>query len=168
MVLSFIKVAGACRDINSFNAVQEIVAALNSASVYRLKLTWGQLKGKTEELWRRTQESLSKEANWKKFREVLAQCDPPCIPYLGIFLSDLTFIEEGNPDSIVMEGVETINFVKRRKVADVIAKIQTYQVPYNFVPVKELQDLLITGMTTAWGEDELYKRSLVVEPRAKA
>ena len=58
----------------------------------------------------------------------------PCIPYLGIFLSDLTFIEEGNPDSIVMEGVETINFVKRRKVADVIAKIQTYQVPYNFVP----------------------------------
>ena len=67
-----------------------------------------------------------------------------------------------------MEGVETINFVKRRKVADVIAKIQTYQVPYNFVPVKELQDLLITGMTTAWGEDELYKRSLVVEPRAKA
>ena len=163
----FIKVAAACREINSFNAVQEIVAALNSASVYRLKLTWGQLKGKTEELWRRTQESLSKEANWKKFREVLAQCDPPCIPYLGIFLSDLTFIEEGNPDSIVMEGVETINFVKRRKVADVIAKIQTYQVPYNFVPVKELQDLLITGMTTAWGEDELYKRSLVVGPRQK-
>ena len=39
--------------------------------------------------------------------------------------------------------------------------------PYNFVPVKELQDLLITGMTTAWGEDELYKRSLVVEPRQK-
>ena len=92
--------AAACREINSFNAVQEIVAALNSASVYRLKLTWGQLKGKTEELWRRTQESLSKEANWKKFREVLAQCDPPCIPYLGVYLTDLTFIEDGNKDEV--------------------------------------------------------------------
>ena len=94
----FIKVAAACREIASFNAVQEIVAALNSASVYRLKLTWGQLKedggavaadagepvegGELEEVPRGAPRSATGR-----------------VPLLGIFLSDLTFIEEGNPDT---------------------------------------------------------------------
>ena len=164
----FVKIAWECYTMNSFNVIQEIIAALNSASVGRLKLTWKELKPKTLALWARLQESLSQKQNYKAFRETLATCVPPCIPYLGIFLSDLTFIEDGNPDKLVLGGgAQLINFVKRRKVAEVILKIQDYQnKPYNFVPVQPIQDYL--EQAEVMDDDALYKASLVAEPRQPA
>ena len=97
---------------------------------------------------------------------MLATCVPPCIPYLGIFLSDLTFIEEGNPDKLVLGGAQLINFVKRRKVAEVILKIQDYQnTPYNFASVAPIQEYL--EHATVMDENALYAASLVCEPREK-
>jgi RasGEF domain len=34
--------------------------------------------------------------NFSGLRTSLKACTPPCVPYLGLFLSDLTFIEAGN------------------------------------------------------------------------
>ena len=47
-------------------------------------------------------------------------------------MTDLTFIEDGNPDNI--NDIEhLINFDKRRRTAAVIAEIKQYQqTPYNF------------------------------------
>ncbi len=37
---------------------------------------------------------LSSENNSEKYRKRLNGCKPPCIPFLGLHLSDLTFINE--------------------------------------------------------------------------
>lgn len=139
---------------------------------------------------------MSRKSNYKAFRELLATCTPPCLPYLGTFLTDLTFIEEGNPDTmsatsphtLVLEekkaadrlalcggqaadyppagGAQLINFVKRRKVAEVILRLQDYQAtPYNFEHVPAIQSFL--ERATVMDEDQLYAASLVCEPRAK-
>jgi hypothetical protein len=69
-------------------------------------------------------------------RDVLSQSAPPCIPYLGVHLSDLTFIEDGNPDAI--RGL--INFTKRRFLFRVISEISRYQQnAYNLHPVPQVQ-----------------------------
>ena len=47
-------------------------------------------------------------------REALHRCDPPCIPYLGMYLADLTFIEEGTPN--YTEEGQLLNFSKMRMV----------------------------------------------------
>src|SRR4051812_12059906 len=82
---------------------------------------------------------------------------------LGLFLTDLTFIEEGNPNLI--EGL--INFSKRKKMANVIREIQQYQnIPYVFEPVERIQKWL---KEAAIGEEnELYRLSLAREPRNSA
>jgi son of sevenless-like protein len=86
--------------------------------------------------------------------------DPPCVPFLGVFLTDLVFIEEGNKD--MLNGL--INFDKRRKVAYVIREIQQYQqTPYCLMAVPEIQSLLLSPDEVT--DDDLYKLSLELEPR---
>ena len=42
----------------------------------------------------------STDGNRKAYRQCLGAATPPCIPYLGVYLTDLTFLEEGNPDFV--------------------------------------------------------------------
>lgn len=41
-------------------------------------------------------------------------CDPPCVPYLGMYLADLAFIEEGTPN---YTEDNLVNFSKMRMVS---------------------------------------------------
>jgi son of sevenless-like protein len=80
------------------------------------------------------------------------------IPYLGVYLTDLTFIEDGNKDFI---NDSLINFDKRRKIAQVIMEIQQYQAtPYCLEEVPALRDFLLNLET--FDENEAYSHSLQV------
>jgi len=41
-------------------------------------------KTKSGETLQELKDLLKSTHNWKKYREVLKTCDPPCIPYLGM------------------------------------------------------------------------------------
>lgn len=56
---------------------------------------------------------VSSDGRFRAMREALHRCDPPCIPYLGIYLTDLSFIEEGTSD-FTPDGL--LNFSKMRMV----------------------------------------------------
>ena len=87
-------------------------------------------------------------------------------PSLGVYLTDLTFIEDGIPS--VIKRTQLINFAKRAKTAEVIRDIQQYQnVPYPFKPVGELQEHILKNMQAAGDVHEMYERSLQVEPRER-
>lgn len=47
---------------------------------------------------------------------LIHSCNPPCVPYLGMYLTDLAFIEEGTPN-FTEEGL--VNFSKMRMVNSV-------------------------------------------------
>ncbi len=85
---------------------------------------------------------------------------------VGVYLTDLTFIEDGIPS--IIKKTNLINFAKRAKTAEVIRDIQQYQnVAYSLQPVSELQDYLLSNMQAAGDVHEMYDKSLQVEPRER-
>lgn len=103
--------------------------------------------------------------NFGEYRETLHLANPPCIPFFGVYLTDLTFIEDGIPS---LTPSELINFNKRAKTAEVIRDIQQYQnIPYLLQPVSELQDYLLSNLHGAGDVHDMYDRSLELEPRER-
>jgi RasGEF domain len=68
------------------------------------------------------------------------------VPYIGIYLKDLVFIQDGTPDRI---GPNVINFAKRRRIAEVISSLDLFRhSPYQFHQVAAIQFLIdnVDGM----------------------
>lgn len=63
----------------------------------------------------RLQTVVCSDGRFRAMREALHRCDPACIPYLGMYLTDLSFIEEGTPD-FTPDGL--LNFSKMRMVTN--------------------------------------------------
>ena len=112
----------------------EISSGLNSSGIKRLKDTWESIDEKWKKRYENMVEKISNDKNYQNVRHILKTVSPPCIPYLGMYLTDLTFIEDGNKDTL--DGL--INFTKRRLISGVIQEIQQLQqTPYflQSVPV---------------------------------
>jgi hypothetical protein len=91
-------------------------------------------------------------------------------------LTDLTFIDDGNPDFRDAKGKgkendghvpRIINFDKYMKTARIILEIQRFQQVYNLIDVPEIQEFLKFELNSVRDEDpnSLYQRSLALEPR---
>jgi son of sevenless-like protein len=89
--------------------------------------------------------------------------NPPIIPYLGMYLTDLTFIEEGNKDYVTEHNLP--NMHKRRLTAQTIGDVQTYQdVKYQYVEIPEMISKCFGEAT--FDDNQLYEISEYLEPRA--
>jgi len=76
------------------------------------------------------------ERNFHTLRQILRRTHPPCVPHLGISLTDLTYIEQASPDLFL--GM--LNFQKRRAIADRISWILQFQQDYyRFITVPCIQ-----------------------------
>mmetsp|Transcript_637 Transcript_637/g.885 ORF Transcript_637/g.885 Transcript_637/m.885 type:complete len:501 (+) Transcript_637:242-1744(+) len=163
----FISVAEALAQMNNFNGVMEVIAGLNLFAVERLRNTWAQVPSKMEQVVRDLNALMENRGNYKEYRNALKNCKGPCVPYLGVCLRDIIFIEEGNTNFIDKKP-EVINFEKIRLTGDVlINQVRKYQLmPYPFDHNEVLQDFLKKLLILP--EELLYKHSLICEPNSAA
>ncbi|EME48171.1 hypothetical protein DOTSEDRAFT_69946 [Dothistroma septosporum NZE10] len=166
VIKHFVSIADKCRTLNNFSCLTSIISALGSAPIHRLNRTWSQVNARTTQTLESMRKLMGSTKNFLEYREALHKANPPCIPFFGIYLTDLTFIEDGIPG--IIKKTQLINFAKRAKTAEVIRDIQQYQnVPYGLQPVPELQDYILRNMQSAGDVHEMYERSLQVEPRER-
>ncbi|KAL8677616.1 MAG: hypothetical protein Q9186_005975 [Xanthomendoza sp. 1 TL-2023] len=166
VIKHFVAVADKCRTMNNFSTLTSIISALGTAPVHRLQRTWSQVNARTMSVLEQMRRLMGSTKNFGEYRETLHLANPPCIPFFGVYLTDLTFIEDGI--SSVIKKTNLINFAKRAKTAEVIRDIQQYQnVPYPLKPVTDLQDYILSNMQAAGDVHEMYEKSLAVEPRER-
>jgi hypothetical protein len=159
-IQKLIDVANGLRNLGNLNGVMEIVSGLNRGPVYRLKQSWDDVPSSSKKIFEELKGITDRQKNFANMRKYLKKVNPPCIPYLGLYLTDLTFIEEGNQD--LLNGL--INFFKRHQVSETIRTIKQYQTkPYALEPVQFIQDKL--QRARIFDEDTLYEMSEYLEPR---
>jgi len=131
----FVDIGAHLLTMNNFSTLMEVLGGLYSTDVLREQKTW------TEDVSSRHLQIVDEWSqmmiahNRSALREKLRTVDPPCIPFLGMFLTDIIHIDDGNKNEV--DGL--VNFRKCSMLATAIRSIQKFQdVEYNFAPVPAL------------------------------
>jgi son of sevenless-like protein len=165
VIKHWIYVAERCRMLNNFNTCMAILSAFDNGSIGRLKRTWEMISARTMQILQNIRRVLGANRNFAEYRELIRKVNPPCLPFLGIYLQDLTFIEDGNTN-FLKKTDDLINFAKRMKTADIIRDLQQYQsTQYMLNSVPEIQEFIQSHLYSSREEEELYNLSLKLEPR---
>uniref|UniRef100_A0A8C2P350 CRK SH3-binding GNRP n=1 Tax=Capra hircus TaxID=9925 RepID=A0A8C2P350_CAPHI len=118
LLLKFIKIMKHLRKLNNFNSYLAILSALDSAPIRRLEWQKQTSEGLAEYCT-----LIDSSSSFRAYRAALSEVEPPCIPYLGLILQDLTFVHLGNPDYI--DG--KVNFSKRWQQFNILDSMRCFQ-----------------------------------------
>ncbi|CAI7667853.1 unnamed protein product [Penicillium palitans] len=170
----WVKIANKCLELNNYDSLMAIICSLNLSMISRLKKTWDIVSQKTKTALEQLRSIVDVSRNYAVLRQRLQNHVPPCLPFVGTYLTDLTFVDHGNQSlrTLCTDECEmaVINFDKHMKTARIISELQRFQIPYRLTEVPELQAWMqnelvrvrSNGETTA---QTFYRRSLVLEPR---
>ena len=178
MIKQWVKIANKFFDLANYHSLMAIVCSLSQSTITRLKRTWEVVPTKTKTTLEHLKSVVSHDRNYAALRQRLQNHVPPCVPFVGLYLTDLTFVDAGNQSTRQLPGASpneesrsVINFDKHMKTAKIISELQRFQIPYRFIEIPELQTWMqdqLVRVRTADQTDvvkDYYRRSLLLEPR---
>lgn len=142
----WLKIAISCLYLRNFNSLASIMTSLQSFLITRITKIWEGLSEKYEDLFHYLASIIHPNKNYSTYREKLKDflttneqenLDIPTVPYLSLFLQDLTFVVDGNPNYRINTksflDEKLINIDKYFKITEIISDIQTLQISYKDV-----------------------------------
>uniref|UniRef100_A0A8C5KBX5 Ral guanine nucleotide dissociation stimulator-like 3 n=1 Tax=Jaculus jaculus TaxID=51337 RepID=A0A8C5KBX5_JACJA len=180
----WIHIAQRCRELRNFSSLRAILSALQSNPIYRLKRSWGAVSREPMSTFRKLSQIFSDENNHLSSRAILSQeeategpqeddsptgslpskLSPGPVPYLGTFLTNLVMLDTALPD--MLKG-DLINFEKRRKEWEILARIQQLQRRcQNYCLSPHPPILAALRAQRQLSEEQSYRVSRVIEPPA--
>ncbi|KAK5619997.1 hypothetical protein CRENBAI_003707 [Crenichthys baileyi] len=160
LLLKFLKVMKHLRKLNNFNSYLSILSALDSAPLRRLD--W---QRNTSETLEEFSSLIDSSSSFRAYRAALAEVEPPCIPYLGLILQDLTFVHLGNPDTLMTSQGPTVNFSKCWQQFNILDTLRSFQqVRYSLQRDDDIMSFF-NDFSDHLAEEALWELSLRIRPR---
>ena len=172
IIAKFIEIADELQKMKNYNDCFNIVTAFNYLPIKRLSKSWNRVGETALETALETLKKLSNlcslTRNWgnlreeyKKYKEIEESSDKTgCIPYVGYFLKELAFIDEGPK---YFNDNDLISVEKIVKVGKVIDELKYFQkIGYNYQPAFALSFL---AEPKPQDEDKLLALSKKLEPK---
>ncbi|XP_052788313.1 rap guanine nucleotide exchange factor 1-like isoform X2 [Mya arenaria] len=158
-MVKFIKIMRHLRKINNFNSFLALLSALDSSPVSRLD--W---QRQHVEALKDFSQLIDSKGSFRSYRQALADTDPPCIPYIGLILQDLTFINIGNQDCL-SDG--NINFAKRWQQFHILDSMRRFRDKKSNYEIKKNERIvtMFDSFNNYLGEETLWQISEEIKPR---
>lgn len=160
-IVHLIQVAGECRKLRNFASTMQVVAGLSISSVVRLKKTWRLVPKKMTTRLSTLQAELEPMANFKAYRAAIAGAQLPALPYMGLYLRDATFIEDGNEDRLA-NGMA--NLEKLRMLGELVREVRYFQLSSYVGQGSAAAVAYVACLRSERSEDALYAISRHNEP----
>jgi RasGEF domain/RasGEF N-terminal motif len=165
-----IGVAEQLRALRNYHTLMALMVGLNTVAVQRLKQTKAALSAERAAAIDDIEALMAPDHSFKRYRAQLNTRKRPALPYIGVYLTDLTYIQDGNQDSrndvAGDRRVHLVNFTKREQVVDLLKEIDFFQrVAFPFVALQPVFQFVSTP--PAFDERTLYRLSLIREPQQK-
>jgi len=152
VINKFLKVAMECKKLNNFNDCCNIVTALNSFFIKNLNKTWKRVDMEHLNIFSELNTFCSPNKNYMKLKDATeAIKNEPCIPYLGLMLKNLAFIEEGPK---YLNDDKLLNIGKIKKVGAILELFKK-QINLDKYFIKPVFQLSLLAEPKPKGEDEL-------------
>ncbi|XP_033000394.1 ras guanyl-releasing protein 3 isoform X4 [Lacerta agilis] len=163
VITKFINVAQKLLHLQNFNTLMAVVGGLSHSSISRLKETHSHLSSEVSKDWNEMTELVSSNGNYCSYRKAFADCVGFKIPILGVHLKDLIAVHVVFPDWI---NENKVNIVKMQQLSVTLSELVSLQTAsHHLEPNMDLINLLTLSLDLYHTEDDIYKLSLVLEPR---
>lgn len=148
-IKSWLRIALSSLYFRNFNALASIMTTLQSYVISRLSMLWGMLSNEDVELFEYLSKIIHPNNNYKVYRKKIEKLVTesssssgllssksvlPVVPFFNLFLQDLTFIDEGNPNFKNPDSFrpnKLINIDKYFKIMNTVSMMQFFQVGYD-------------------------------------
>ncbi|XP_050413397.2 rap guanine nucleotide exchange factor 1 isoform X2 [Patella vulgata] len=156
-LMKFIKIMRHLRKLSNFNSYLAVLSALDSAPVRRLEWQKQNLEALKEFCL-----LIDSSSSFRAYRLALSETEPPCIPYLGLILQDLTFINIGN-QNLLPDG--SINFAKRWQLFNILDSMRRFKKCNYDIKRKDAILNYLSNFKDHDNEETLWQRSEKIKPR---
>jgi hypothetical protein len=129
---------------------------------HRLNITWSLVPKKDKQVIDKFTELFADTDNWAKYREHLDSLKLPCVPYIGVYLTDLVYLSMANPACSLKENQSANNIFRI---------ITTYQTESSYASLPkdcplqcQLKSIRFIDELLKFVDDDHFKKSLKLEP----
>merc|ERR1712100_509033 len=162
-IQKFISIAQRLLRQNNFQTMMAVISGLEVIHISRLKKSWELVSQQSKQIFDEMKSLMDSKNNFSHCRKaldsVLQNSETFAIPYFPVILRDLTYIYEGISSDCTMDNIELIG-----KQLSTILTLQQRNIPSDEFTVKDSLLHYFATIDPQSNEEELYQRSLQLEP----
>ncbi|KAG0099417.1 hypothetical protein BGZ93_007807 [Podila epicladia] len=155
MIKHWIKVGEECLKLNNFDTLTAITCAIDSSPIHRLSATWDAITSEYCARFQQLQRMVSTKYNYREYRAKLKSTVGPCIPFLGLFLTAVTHIADGNAafqevdmpcaedSNVASTKPMLIRYCRYHYLANTVQEFQRFQTRYELLLVPHLREYIV-------------------------
>ncbi|KAK4162206.1 ras guanine nucleotide exchange factor domain-containing protein [Cladorrhinum sp. PSN259] len=160
----FMVIAHKLRQLNNYNGLAAVLAGINGTAIHRLSQTRALVNSDVQKRFARLVLLMGTQKSHFAYRLAWENSPLPRIPFVPLHRRDLVSAEEGSKTFVGPNG-DQINWKKFEVLGEVLLPLMKSQgQPYPNLQRHELNKGLILNCQMSTDEEDIYQRSIHVEP----